>query len=237
MCFYIYNYPASTIGMKGDMSETLLILEKINTLYSGAIAQLITYTIGVLAFVGILVPTLIGILQSRQLTADHKILSALITSEIALAKAGLDADVELLHQENELKLKELIEATTKEIRAEILKSEKASVARSLHLQANTEHDTNPVGACSDALKALICYSESGNESNIPAVLNIFEACISKCVGEDLKNLEVNDLEVKVKEAVAALKQINDSGRYNRDIQSLQVAITQAKARKPAIITA
>jgi len=68
------------------MSETLQILEKLNSLYSGAITQLISYTIGVLAFVGIVIPALMGILQSRQLKRDHAALTTYIENQISAAE-------------------------------------------------------------------------------------------------------------------------------------------------------
>lgn len=47
------------------MDSTLVIVEKINSFYSSAFSQLITITVAMLAFVGIIVPILYYLYQQR----------------------------------------------------------------------------------------------------------------------------------------------------------------------------
>lgn len=213
------------------MSETLQILEKLNSLYSGAISQVITYTVGVLAFVGILIPVLIGLLQSRQLKNDHKSLSAAITAEMQAVKVNFQAEMTRLHDENELKLKKLIEDTTKEIKVEILKSENASEGRAMHLQANSNRVHYPASACSDALSAIALYAKSGSETNIAAIFGVFNETVASINESDVQEF---DLEDQSKSAITALEKLNGNGRYLRDISSIRLGVSQAKVRKPQV---
>jgi hypothetical protein len=51
------------------MADAFAILERVNALYSTAFSQLIAYTVGVIAFIGVLVPIGIAVLVTCPLPA------------------------------------------------------------------------------------------------------------------------------------------------------------------------
>ena len=63
------------------------IVDKVNSFYSGAFTQLITLTVAVLAFAGIILPILIQIIQSRTFRSEQESLKAHIDEQLKAVKS------------------------------------------------------------------------------------------------------------------------------------------------------
>jgi hypothetical protein len=209
--------------------ETLEILEKLNSLYSGAISQVVSYTIGLVAFVGLLIPVAIGILQNRQLKNDHKSLTATIEAETKAIKQSLLEEVAAVNHQNELKLQQLVKDTTTEIRQELLKLENQFNGKAFHLQARSVLVNHPSTAASSALQAITCYARSEDERNIAPAMAVFMDGIAKINGDQIAAESLDEVATT---AIAALKKLDGKGRYSSDIQDITDAMRIAKTPRP-----
>ncbi len=63
------------------MNETLTILGKVNSFYSGAWSQLIIYTSALFALIGIIIPILVQFYQKRVLKLEKESLEQIIKEE------------------------------------------------------------------------------------------------------------------------------------------------------------
>lgn len=216
------------------MSETLQILEKLNSFYAGAFGQLVTYTVGILALVGVLIPTAIASFQNRQLKRDQNALSAQISAELLAAKTHLNAKLAEEIAMSEAKLKEFVGTTRAEIAEEITKIDELAKGRALHLQALTTRENSPSSSVFDCLSAVPSYVKGGDERNLRAVLIIFEDECARVYEDDFKILDIEDAKTL---AVESLKPLNTTGRYTQDIRMINVLTAEAKQRKRPATTA
>jgi hypothetical protein len=210
------------------MSETLQILEKLNTFYSGAFTQLITYTVGVLAFIGIVIPFAIATFQNRQMKKDQNSLSVQIGLELTVAKEDLKREIEELMSKREENLHQLVIEAKKEIDIEIKKIDGLAEARALHLQALSMVKTSPAASAFDALTAAAGYAKNKDERNLMAALRVFEDAIQTVQKEDFDQL---DIDKACNETVESIDKLNANGRYAEDIKSLMRQIAEAKKRE------
>ena len=111
------------------MSETLQILEKLNTFYSGAFTQLITYTVGILAFIGIVIPFAIATFQNKQLKKDQTSLSNQIANELIAAKEEMKREIEEQMSKRGEGLRKLVLETKNVIDSEIRNFDRLAFAR------------------------------------------------------------------------------------------------------------
>lgn len=218
------------------MSETLEILEKINTFYSAAFGQLVTYTIGVLAFVGILIPCAISILQSRQFTRDQKAHLDHISSEIEKAKTVLNeqlqADVNALTKTFETQLALQEQSFTKQIKL----TENSLKGRTSHLQALAHCDIfeHQYGVMS-AIWAMRSYAIAKDESNLLRASEILLSAFPRLNKKDLA--ELNDLERELEALFGYLDELNTTGRYSDMIIEIKKGYRNSQAREPIVIAA
>lgn len=210
------------------MSETLQILEKLNTFYSGAFTQLITYTVGILAFIGIVIPFAIASFQNRQLKKDQHSLSTQISTELIASKEDLKREIEEQISKREEKLRQLVVEVKKDIELEITRIDDLAMARALHLQANTTILSDPASAAYDALNAAHLYAKNKNEQNLMPVIRLFEDAIRKT---NKQKFDQFDFDKACNEAIESIKKLNANGRYVDEIRSIKRQVVEAKKRE------
>jgi hypothetical protein len=211
------------------MSDVLQILERVNGFYSGAFSQLVTFTVGLLALVGVLVPLVIASYQNRQLKHDKKTLSDKMDNDLSALKILLSEQLAKDLAARDDAIKALIDGAKKEIAAEIEKIDALGTARSLHLQALSNQTAIPASAAYDCLSAISSYAKGNDERNLQSVLHIFKDCVEKLSADDLKT---HDFEAAAEAAVKALNRLNTNRRYMEDIRDIRRGIEAAKGRKP-----
>lgn len=212
------------------MSNALQILEKVNTFYSGAFSQLVTFTVGLLALVGVLIPIAIATYQNRQIKHDQKTLNDKIENDLSAARLALSEQLAKDLSERDNAIKAIIDNAKKEIAAEIKKIDELGTARSLHLQAISRSETSPESSAADSLSAATAYAKGGDERNLRGVLSIWSHCITKVTSDDFKFFDFEDVS---KQTIAALETLNATGRYTEDIRAIRREVEEAKIRKPA----
>lgn len=116
------------------MPDALQILEQVNSFYSDAFTQLIAFTVGLLALVGVLMPMGIAAYQNRQLKHDQKTLNEKIENELLAARLALSEQLAKNLATRDEALKALIETTKLEIAEEVRKIDE------LGKQPGTDHD-------------------------------------------------------------------------------------------------
>nr|WP_315494130.1 hypothetical protein [uncultured Rhodoferax sp.] len=211
------------------MSETLQLLEKLNSFYAGAFAQLVTYTVGVLAFIGILIPFGIAAFQNRQMKRDQNSLSNQIASELTEARIQLTKEFEEQFAARETKLQEQLKAMKQEIAKEVEKIDDLAMARSLHLQAAANLNTRPGSSTFDCLSAIPQYGASSDERNLIAILRLLESSLPLTTLEDFNLYEIDEVG---EDAIKYLQKLNQHGRYAQEISLLKRSLAEAKVRKP-----
>jgi hypothetical protein len=207
------------------MSESLLILEKLNSLYAGAISQLITYTVGVLAFVGLLIPVFIAALQRRQLKQDHESMLARLSTEVAAAKAELVKSLSEESIQTEERLREALESTKAELKAEMNRANAGHKAHAFHIQAQNLQ-AGATSRIEDCLLATSNYVIAGDEFNLRTILNVCNGLWKTAKLEDLEHIP--NFDEAFNEGLAALRTLNKTGRYSADIQALTSGFNSLK---------
>jgi hypothetical protein len=211
-----------------DANTITAIINNVNSIYSNVIA----YTFGLVAFVGILLPIAISLLQNRQLKNDHKALSDKISKEMQEAKNALITDLK-----NELaieisKFDKKVSDIKIELNEEIHEISSGLHAKAHHSQARDAIEKNNFQtACIDCLAAVVGYCDAKDEPNLQVVLDVLliPKVIPKLKQPDFDNNE--NVEIYFNKALAALEKINTNGRYSKNIQSLKVGLKTAKARQ------
>lgn len=209
------------------MSETLQILEKLNTFYSGAFTQLITYTVGILAFIGIVIPFAIATFQNKQLKKDQTSLSNQIANELIAAKEEMKREIEEQMSKREEGLRKLVLETKNEIDSEIRKFDRLAFARSVHLQARSLLVDYPASAAFDALNAAKHYATYKDEQNLISSLALFKEAIPKVCKTDFDDY---DIKKACDDAVKSIEKLNEHGRYTQELKFIKQSVVEAEKR-------
>lgn len=209
------------------MQEALQILERVNTFYSNAFSQLITFTVGLLAVVGVLIPIAIAAYQNRQLKHDQKSLLDKIENDLKTAKLSLSEQLAKDLVLRDEAMKTAIEDARSEMSKELKKIDSLASARSMHLQALSTQSANPGSSASDALNAAELYAQAGDERNLRAALVVWNSCIGKVSADHVRDYEI---ELYATGALKALETLNGGGRYHEDIRAIKHGLEEAKKR-------
>jgi len=213
-----------------DASTVTTIANNINSLYSNAIDQLTSYTLGVVALVGILIPVLVTLTQWRSLKAEKESLEKRISDEITNAKSTirteLEAEMKQLIISEESSLLSRIEEKFQILENKI----EIADASSFHIQGNS-HITREyyAAAMKDFCSATKGYLSGGDELNGPRTLRLLiEECLPKILKSDFEDA---DLEEELSVLISFLKRININNRYDDAIARLNREMKAAKLRE------
>ncbi len=77
-----------------DAQAITTIIDNLNSLYSSAFGHLVDYTVGLLAFLGVIVPVVFYWFQNKQLKLDKEMLAKKISLEIDEAKTTIIKDIQ-----------------------------------------------------------------------------------------------------------------------------------------------
>lgn len=207
------------------MNTELEILNTVNTFYSQSFNQLITITVAVLAFVGVILPILISVYQKRLFAIEHREIEQKLIVKI---EAEFDKKVELLiekHKEEMLAQEDVFDELKKDVTRKFNKLEGAL----LHVQAVNTKGLAIVSAYRDFMDSAISYIEAENNLNLRRVLTqVIGECLPRITKSDLEyDSELGKLHAKL---IKKLKSHNTNGHYTDLIDDLELAFNQAKNR-------
>lgn len=205
------------------MLDSLEVLNKINNLYSGALNQIITYTIGLMAFVGILLPILISFVQNRQFRRDHDAITSMIAKEITNAQEKLEKQIS-----------DTIEDKFREFRLELLDQvqlkTRAVSGRVNHNQAlSLYRDNQYIDAIYACTWAADDYLAAADEANLIRILNVMDPILNRLNKSDFE--ENTEIKVRLDRVIENIKEINSNGRYSNEITKLSKNISSALKRE------
>lgn len=214
-----------------DANTVTTITNNLNSLYSNAIGQLTSYTLGVIALVGVLIPALVTLIQWRSLKAEKENLQTHVENEISKAKINIreniEAEMKLLIASEESKLLIRIEEKFRELENQLACAD----ASTFHIQGNSQLDKSFYStAAEDFSYASRRYLEGGDEQNAQRTLRLL---IQKCLPNINKtDFEMSDdLDEKIDALIIVLKEKNENGRYAEHISDLNKERRDAKKRE------
>jgi hypothetical protein len=224
------NMPSTALTqMVMDANTVTTVINNINSLYSNAISQLITYTIGILAFVGIFIPLAISRMQNKQLKADNKALADKVATELAEAKKILIAELKVELSKEVALLDAKIVGIKEELEENISRKSAGLNAKSHHAQGNKFFEGNKnIEAFKEYLIAMKDYAKAKDEGNIQAIVGNLEKVLPKLNQDDF--VHKVGLEALAEKAIQMVDSINTNGRYTSDIRKLKEAFQSAQSR-------
>lgn len=212
--------------MEEQMDSTLVILEKVNQFYSSSFGQLVSITIGLLAFVGVIVPMLITFYQNRQFKQEQDyILRKLEESTSELFK-HIETEVSRkFESEKEKRVKEMAE-----LREELLKEASKSKGGAFFIQANLQLDSADItNAIESYIYAIQNFMRAEDELNLQRALKrLTYDCLPKAWNTIFQRW--GDYEKDIKSIADELGKRNNNGRYTDVKMALVDALNQALQR-------
>lgn len=214
-----------------DANTVTTITNNINSLYSNAISQLTSYTLGVVAIVGILIPVLVTLIQWRSLKVEKDNLEKHISDEIAKVKSNIRVELETEIKQQVLAVESNLLVRIEDRFKVLEKQLECADASSFHIQGNANIAKKSYGfAARDFCHATKGYLSGGDELNGPRTLRLLiESCLPNI---DKDNYEKNELGEKIDELIAFLKEINENKRYSDSIAQLNRERNAAIIRNP-----
>jgi hypothetical protein len=194
------------------VADAFAILERVNALYSTAFSQLIAYTVGVIAFIGVLVPIGIAVLQQKRLAHDR-----------AMLQLSLKADLENKLQELSGKLDAKFAEEQKRLTMELARQEALTRGGLSHTSGAIAREAGQLGAALLLYANAICHTaQAREERNMrSAIANVVE--MSKKA--DVPSMDVParmDIAQALHSSWQAVHTVNENNRYAEEIRSLQI---------------
>ena len=214
-----------------DANTTTTILGNLNTLYSNAVSQLISYTVGLVALVGIVIPAITSIIQQRSLKNEKKSLEITISDEIGKAKDNMRkdllAEMSQLIEAQEKRLSSKLESRFNELEKQIQRTE----AGIFFVQANTLMDNETYAlAVAGYCAAIEGFFNSNDELNGQRALKrLINDCLPKINKPQFEGLEVDE---KLQDLKKFLAEKDENGRFSDSITYINNEVKKILVREP-----
>ncbi|WP_462172221.1 hypothetical protein [Pseudoalteromonas xiamenensis] len=192
------------------MDKTALeILEKVNSFYSASFSQLLTITLGLVAFIGVFVPVLTTYYQNRNIKIEKENLEEFINNKLESIKLEVTKEIrdELLNDLSEFEDKQ---------KSQIEKV----IAGVFYVQANAQLNKGFYKNAADSLFSAIVSSIKGkDELNL---LRAFKLLIDRAIPNITQKEEPDfvALEERIESIEKELAPLNANGRYSDTIRDL-----------------
>lgn len=216
-----------------DANTVTTIINNLNSLYSGAMSQVITYTAIIIGVVGIIIPALSILFQWRSLRAEKKSLEKDIQEGIDNAKASIRADL-IAEMKEQISIEEKKLTSRMESKFEKLEQGiECSTASIFFLQGKLQLDANlHAEALKDYCVAARHFLTGGDYVNGQRALNMV---INDCLPKINKVEYDEDAEEAINTLSKFLEgdQINTNRQFHDRIDVLKKESKKAKLREPA----
>jgi hypothetical protein len=216
-----------------DANSVTTIISNLNSLYSGAMSQVITYTAIIIGVVGILIPALSILFQWRSLKAEKKSLEKDIQEGIDNAKASIRADLitEMKEQISieEVKLTSSMELKFKKLDEGIERSTASIFFLQGKIQLNTgNHAAAFIDYCVASRRFLTGNDYVNGQRALEAAI---ENCLTKINKEEYEGAVEKEIETLIK--FLESDNINTHRQFHDRIETLKKEDKKAKLREPA----
>lgn len=211
------------------MNEIQQILDTVNSFYSDAYNQLIIYTVGLFAFLGTAVPSVLSWLSNRSIRKNNEDLKLKTIEETKKLEVELTNRIDRIFERKEEELLAFIEEKATETNASLSRESSRSQAGIYHVQASLNAaNRHHLYAFKSAIVSASFYVKGGDEHNMQNVLTIAQNALPELSDSMLS--EDKDVDFFFDKLIEDLKSINGSSRYTNLIRDLETAFHAAKAR-------
>lgn len=209
------------------MTDTLEILEKVNSFYASSFSSLMNLVICVLGIIGVLLPVLITIFQSKQIKIQKDDLISLIDTHM---KNGIDTaknELDVLYSKKIIELEEKFNKLLQNAKAEhdlkVRNVKNFSNGASCHIQGNLYLQQNFfLDAGLSFIGAAESYIAAMEELNLNRVLNLLIKNVIPFIGNQD---DIAKISTKSNQFLTNIQKINASGRYSDIIEKYNEAIS------------
>lgn len=216
-----------------DANTVTTITNNINSLYSNAISQLTAYTFGVVALVGVLIPIIVTVIQSRSLKAEKENLEKHIIEETTKIKTAVKEDL-LAELQLMFKSESKLQSTCIEEQFKLFENKlECADAATFHLQGNRNLDLKYFDAAAQDFCSATCgYLKGSDEVNGQRTLKLLiEDCLSKINKVEYESI---GFDLELDNLLKLIKIISQNDRYLDSIDALNKARQAAKKREPIL---
>lgn len=188
----------------------LEILDKVNGFYSSAFSQLVTITLGLIAFIGVFVPILTTYYQSRTMRIERETLEEYFLNRI-----------KNIRNEIEVELEQKILSSLGEFEKDQERKFERVIAGVFHVQANFQIDRKSYkNATKSAISAIESCIKSKDELNLQSGIKLLlERCLPNLSAE--QDIYVNELDTALTRVIKEVNSINENGRYQATLHNLE----------------
>ncbi|MCW5896360.1 MAG: hypothetical protein KIT50_12230 [Bacteroidetes bacterium] len=210
--------------------DTLQLLDKVHGFYTDSFSQLITLTIAILGFSGLLLPIIIQFIQTRIFKVEQKALQSQISQEVQLAKAALKSELEAMFNAERNRYQEQFKEQVKSVKQSI--KEQAAVAKggNFFLQGTQNYAGQSYAQATwDYAHAARLFFEGKDDQNGQRALDILlKGCLPALDGSSFE--QVADLETVLNMLLAQLEIRDENKRFYDSILAIRSKTAQAKKR-------
>ncbi|HEY6095510.1 MAG TPA: hypothetical protein VIU93_11215 [Gallionellaceae bacterium] len=217
----------NTMALDMDPNTISTIISNINGLYN----NLVSYTVGLILFVGAFVPAVISFFQRRQFKQEYEDLSAKMTDEIRLRVKEAEENLRTFVTATQAAEIENLKRQNEELKRELTKQIGTARAAGFHNQANQQSGHNPRVALESCNWALPLYLEGKDEANAKAIIKIVLGALPTLSAAHAK--ERDEIENVVEGITDTLGLHDENGRYRLELQDIRRALKEARARMTA----
>src|ERR1700690_2125951 len=173
------------------MTDPLTILIAVNSFYTNAFSELLTITIVILGFGGVILPIILQYLQSRSFQNERKSLDSQIAAEINNRKQELKSDLENQFQTEKDELSKYLHEELETLKTIIGKEVAVAKAGVFMLQGRQDlEDKNFADAACDYASAIQFYLLGEDEVNGQrALVGLKDICVPQL---NIQNFETVD---------------------------------------------
>jgi flagellar hook-associated protein FlgK len=212
------------------MQETQAILDSVHQFYADSFSQLVTLTLAMLGFIGVLVPVLLTIYQQRLFKLEQREVMGSLRTQLDAINVEHIKLLEQKFDDREKLSQQRMEAQVGLLQREIAKAQGST----FHVQANQSIASKQYPAAFESLlDAAIKYVDAQNESNLGRVLTLL-------THNTLPHLDSSHFEYRgemwerqLQKANAGIAEVNVNGRFTDAHNQFKAAVKAAKARTPA----
>lgn len=209
----------------------LELLAAVNGFYEQAFNRLLATTFGTIAFIGVLVPIVVGWVQVRSLRQEKGSLLNELRAEINDERASVRDAIEASVREEMRGLQNKLESRIEELTNDLARSSSLAEARSFHLQGlNSFRSKRPHHAIKDFVTAAVDYIKGHSEANAQRCMNLIsDDCLPKINKDQYSEMKI---EKSCNELIEKLREINEHDRYSDHIHKIEVQMEKASSRAP-----
>jgi hypothetical protein len=215
--------------------ESLEVLEKVNSFYSTAFGHLVTITLAVLAFSGVILPIIFQLIQARISRTEAKALQDQIVRGISAARTELLGDIEKKFGEERALFEEQLEDKLGVLDRKLGEQGSAVKGGVFFVQGKTNvSQGNADEAARDFGYATALCLRGKDEFNGQRALNMPISFLPKLDANSFD--KISDLDKSFDEALEVLNKMNVNSRFQDVIRKITSGREAAKKREPVTPT-